>query len=196
MEGYTYTSIPLDFSPLSEMRNLKIRMVTEDIKFEVADNLIDLYSNYLNFIIEQYPDAIISGSLALDLYGLLNRPISDIDLIVNKRPAGVLHKDTYGDENIMTTSDRLGYQYITESFKWRNIFNKRKTYQVDFFLNTGNVKYNTFAFKGRNVKIQDPVQITEQKIAMVNNTENHMFTGKQKHNLDLFVIFKHFNWGL
>jgi uncharacterized protein YjfI (DUF2170 family) len=180
MVGYTYTSIPLDFSPLSEMRNLKIRMVTEDIKFEVADNLIDLYSNYLNFIIEQYPDAIISGSLALDLYGLLNRPISDIDLIVNKRPAGVLHKDTYGDENIMTTSDRLGYQYITESFKWRNIFNKRKTYQVDFFLNTGNVKYNTFAFKGRNVKIQDPVQITEQKIAMVNNAENHMFTGKKK----------------
>jgi hypothetical protein len=194
MVGSVY--IPLDFSPLSEMRNLKIRMVTEDIKFEVADNLIDLYSNYLNFIIEQYPDAIISGSLALDLYGLLNRPISDIDLIVNKRPTGVLHKDTYGDENIMTTSDRLGYQYITESFKWRNIFNKRKTYQVDFFLNTGNVKYNTFAFKGRNVKIQDPVQITEQKIAMVNNAENHMFTGKQKHNLDLFVIFKHFNWGL
>jgi uncharacterized protein YjfI (DUF2170 family) len=196
MVGYTYTSIPLDFSSLSEMRNLKIRMVTEDIKFEVEDNLSNFYSNYLNFIIEQYPDAIISGSLALDLYGLLNRPISDIDLIVNKRPAGVLHKDTYGDENIMTTSDRLGYQYITESFKWRNIFNKRKTYQVDFFLNTGNVKYNTFAFKGRNVKIQDPVQITEQKIAMVNNAENHMFTGKQKHNLDLFVIFKHFNWGL
>jgi uncharacterized protein YjfI (DUF2170 family) len=195
MVGYT-SFPPPDFSPLSEMRNLKIRMITEDIKFEVADNLSDLYSNYLNFIIEQYPDAIISGSLALDLYGLLNRPISDIDLIVNKRPAGVLHKDTYGDENIMTTSDRLGYQYITESFKWRNIFNKRKTYQVDFFLNTGNVKYNTFAFKGRNVKIQDPVQITEQKIAMVNNAENHMFTGKQKHNLDLFVIFKHFNWGL
>ena len=196
MVGSVYTTIPLDFSPLSEMRNLKIRMVTEDIKFEVVDNLSDLYSNYLNFIIGQYPDAIISGSLALDLYGLLNRPISDIDLIVNKRPAGVLHKDTYGDENIMTTSDRLGYQYITESFKWRNIFNKRKTYQVDFFLNTGNVKYNTFVFKGRNLKIQDPVQITEQKIAMVNNAENHMFTGKQKHNIDLFVIFKHFNWGL
>lgn len=196
MVGSVYTTIPLDFSPLSEMRNLKIRMVTEDIKFEVADNLIDLYSNYLNFIIEQYPESIISGSLALDLYGLLNRPISDIDLIVNKRPAGVLHKDNYGDENIMTTSDRLGYQYITESFKWRNIFNKRKTYQVDFFLNTGNVKYNTFIFKGKTVKIQDPVQITEQKIAMVNNAENHMFTGKQKHNIDLFVIFKHFNWGL
>jgi hypothetical protein len=195
MVGYT-SFPPPDFSPLSEMRNLKIRMITEDIKFEVADNLSDLYSDQLNFIIEQYPEAIISGSLALDLYGLLNRPISDIDLIVDKRPAGVLHKDTYGDENIMTTSDRLGYQYITESFKWRNIFNKRKTYQVDFFLNTGNVKYNTFAFKGRNVKIQDPVQITEQKIAMVNNAENHMFTGKQKHNLDLFVIFKHFNWGL
>lgn len=196
MVGSVYTTIPLDFSPLSEMRNLKIRMVTEDIKFEVADNLIDLYSNYLNFIIEQYPESIISGSLALDLYGLLNRPISDIDLIVNKRPAGVLHKDTYGDENIMTTSDRLGYQYITEGFKWRNIFNKRKTYQVDFFLNAGNVKYNTFIFKGINLKIQDPVQITEQKIAMVNNAENHMFTCKQKHNIDLFVIFKHFNWGL
>jgi len=76
-----YISLPpLDFSPLSEMRNLKIRMVTEDIKFELADNLSDLYSDQLNFIIDQYPDAIISGSLALDLYGILNRPISDIDL--------------------------------------------------------------------------------------------------------------------
>jgi hypothetical protein len=193
MVGYT-SFPPPDFSPLSEMRNLKIRMVTEDIKFEVADNLCDLYSEQLKFIIEQYPEAIISGSLALNLYGLIYRDMSDIDLIVDKRPAGVLHKDTYGDENIMTTSDRLGYQYITESFKWRNIFNKRKTYQVDFFLNTGNVKYNTFAFKGRNVKIQDPVQITEQKIAMVNNAENHMFTGKQKHNRDLFSIFKQINW--
>lgn len=204
MVGSVYTTIPLDFSPLGEMRNLKIRMVTEDIKFEVADNLSNLYSDQLNFIIDQYPDAIISGSLALNLYGLLYRDMSDLDLIVDKRPAGVLHKNTYysadgriyGDENIMTTSDRLGYQYITEGFKWRNIFNKRKTYQVDFFLNTGNVKYNTCIFKGRTLKIQDPVQITEQKIAMVNNAENHMFTGKQKHNIDLFVIFKHFNWGL
>ena len=83
-----YTSIPLDFSPLSEMRNLKIRMITEDIKFEVADNLCDLYSEQLKFIIEQYPEAIISGSLALNLYGLIYRDMSDIDLIVDKRPAG------------------------------------------------------------------------------------------------------------
>jgi len=195
MVGYTYTSIPLDFSPLSEMRNLKIRMVTEDIKFEVADNLSDLYSDQLNFIIDQYPDAIISGSLALNLYGLLYRDMGDLDLIVDKRPTGYFHKNSYGDENIETTSVRLGYQNITESFKWRNLFRKRKTYQVDFFIDNDNkVKYNTFIFKGKTLKIQDPVQITEQKIEMVNNADNYQYRAKQKHNRDLFSIFKQINW--
>lgn len=195
MVGYTYTSIPLDFSPLSEMRNLKIRMVTEDIKFKVEDNLSNFYSNYLNFIIEQYPGAIISGSLALNLYGLIYRDMSDIDLILDKRPAGSFHKNMYGDENIETNSIRLGYQYITENFKWKNIFRKRQTFNVDFFLDTDNkVKYNTFIFKGKTLKIQDPVQITEQKIEMVNNADNYQYRAKQKHNRDLFSIFKQINW--
>jgi len=190
-----YTSIPLDFSPLSEMRNLKIRMITEDIKFEVADNLCDLYSEQLKFIIEQYPEAIISGSLALNLYGLIYRDMSDIDLIVDKRPLGNFHKNSYGDENIETNSVRLGYQFITENFKWINIFRKRQTFNVDFFLDTDNkVKYNTFTFKGLNLKIQDPIQITEQKIEMVNNADNYQYRAKQKHNRDLFVIFKNINW--
>ena len=190
-----YTSIPLDFSPLSEMRNLKIRMITEDIKFEVADNLCDLYSEQLKFIIEQYPEAIISGSLALNLYGLIYRDMSDIDLIVDKRPLGNFHKNSYGDENIETNSVRLGYQFITENFKWVNIFRKRQTFNVDFFLDTDNkVKYNTFTFKGLNLKIQDPIQITEQKIEMVNNADNYQYRAKQKHNRDLFVIFKNINW--
>ena len=192
MVGYT---LPLDFSPLSEMRNLKIRMITEDIKFEVADNLCDLYSEQLKFIIEQYPEAIISGSLALNLYGLIYRDMSDIDLIVDKRPLGNFHKNSYGDENIETTSVRLGYQFITENFKWINIFRKRQTFNVDFFLDTDNkVKYNTFIFKGKTVKIQDPVQITEQKIEMVNNADNYQYRAKQKHNRDLFSIFKQINW--
>jgi hypothetical protein len=195
MVGYISLSPPLDFSPLSEMRNLKIRMVTEDIKFEVADNLCDLYLKELDFIIEQYPEAIISGSLALNLYGLIYRDMSDIDLIVDKRPLGNFHKNSYGDENIETTSVRLGYQYITENFKWQNLFRKRKTYQVDHFLDTDNkVKYNTFIFKGKTVKIQDPVQITEQKIEMVNNADNYQYRAKQKHNRDLFSIFKQINW--
>lgn len=191
-----YISLPpLDFSPLSEMRNLKIRMVTEDIKFEVADNLSDLYSDQLNFIIDQYPEAIISGSLALNLYGLLYRDMSDIDLIMDKRPTGSFYKNSYGDENIETTSIRLGYQHITENFKWRNLFRKRKTYQVDFFIDNDNkVKYNTFVFKGKTLKIQDPVQIAEQKIEMVNNADNYQYRAKQKHNKDLFVIFKQINW--
>ena len=195
MVGYTSIIPPHDFSPLSEMRNLKIRMITEDIKFEVADNLSNFYSNQLNFIIDQYPDAIISGSLALNLYGLVYREMSDIDLIVDKRPTGSFSKNSYGDENIETTSVRVGYKHITENFKWRNLFRKRETYQVDFFIDNDNkVKYNTFVFKGKTLKIQDPVQITEQKIEMVNNADNYQYRAKQKHNLDLFVIFKQINW--
>lgn len=194
MVGYTYEEVTSDFSPLSEIRNLKIRMLTEDIKFEVKDNLCTLYSNYLNFIDKQYPDSIISGSLALNLYSLINRDIRDIDLIVDQRPTGVFHKDTYGDENIMTTSDRLGYQYITEDFSWRHLFKKRQIFNVDFFLNKNKVKYNTFIFNKKTYRIQDPVQIAEQKLEMVNNAENYMYASKRKHNVDLFTIFKNLNW--
>jgi hypothetical protein len=192
MVGYT---LPLDFSPLSEMRNLKIRMITEDIKFEVTDDLMNLHSENLKFIIEQYPNSIITGSLALNLYGLIYRDMSDLDLIVDKRPTGSFHKNRYGDENIETTSVRLGYQSITEKFKWKNLFRKRKTYQVDHFLDTDNkVKYNTFTFKGLNLKIQDPIQIAEQKIEMINNADNYQYRAKQKHSIDLFVMFKNINW--
>ena len=37
MVGYTYTEIPSDFSPLSEIRNLKIRLITEDVKFSITN---------------------------------------------------------------------------------------------------------------------------------------------------------------
>ncbi len=73
MVGYTYTEIPSDFSPLSEIRNLKIRLITEDVKFKVFENNFDRYESYLRFIGDQYPDAIISGSLALNLYSLINK---------------------------------------------------------------------------------------------------------------------------
>jgi hypothetical protein len=195
MVGYTYTEIPSDFSPLSEIRNLKIRLITEDVKFKVFENNFDRYESYLRFIGDQYPDAIISGSLALNLYSLINREIKDIDLIVDQRPTGGFHRDRYGDENIPVNSERLGYQYITEDFSWRRIFNKRQTFNVDFFLdNNDKVKYNTFTFNKKTYKIQDPVQIIEQKLEMVNNAENHMFESKRKHNKDLFVFFKNFNW--
>ena len=195
MVGYTYPEIPSDFSPLSEIRNLKIRLITEDVNFKVYENNFDRYESYLRFIGDQYPDAIISGSLALNLYSLINRPIQDIDLIVDKRPTGGFNKNRYGDENIELNSERLGYQYITEYFSWKRFFNKRQTFNVDFFLDKNDkVKYNTFTFNKKTYKIQDPVQIIEQKLEMVNNAENYMYESKRKHNKDLFVFFKNFNW--
>jgi hypothetical protein len=195
MVGYTYTEIPSDFSPLSEIRNLKIRLITEDVKFKVSENTFYRYENHLRFIGNQYPDSIITGSLALNLYSLINREMKDIDLIVDKRPSGGFNKNRYGDENIPVNSERLGYQYITEDFSWKRIFNKRQTFNVDFFLDENDkVKYNTFTFNKKTYKIQDPVQIIEQKLEMVNNAENHMYESKRKHNKDLFVFFKNFNW--
>jgi hypothetical protein len=201
MVGYTYAEIPSDFSPLSEIRNLKIRLITEDVRFKVSENTFDRYESYLRFIGNQYPDSIITGSLALNLYSLINREIKDIDLIVDKRPTGSFHRDRYGDENIEFNSERIGYQYITEEFSWKRIFNKRQTFNVDFFLDENDkVKYNTFTFNKKTYKIQDPVQIIEQKLEMVNNAENrispsmpHMYESKRKHNKDLYVFFKNFN---
>jgi len=223
MVGYTYTEIPSDFSPLSEIRNLKIRLITEDLKFNVCENTLDRYENYLRFVSNQYPDSIITGSLALNLYSLINREMKDIDLIVDKRPTGGFNKNRYGDENIPVNSERLGYRYITEDFSWMHIFNKRQIFSVDFFLDIfqyikedfswkrlfnkrqtfnvdffldsdSKVKYNTFTYNKKTFKIQDPVQIIEQKLEMVNNAQNYMYEGKRKHNKDLFVFFKNLNW--
>ena len=194
MVAYAYSEIPSDFSPLSEMRNMRIRLITEDIKFKVFENNFYRYESYLKHIGNKYPDAIISGSLALNLYSLINREIKDIDLIINQRPSGYFHKDRYGDENIELNSERLGYKYTTEDFSWKHIFRKRQNFTVDFFLEKDKVKYNTFTFNKKTYKIQDPIQIIEQKLEMVNNAENYMYESKRKHNIDLFVFFKNFNW--
>jgi hypothetical protein len=135
----------------------------------------------LDFILVNFKEDIISGSLALNLYGLIDRPIGDIDILIKdkNRFSGyyidnydeVIYMDNY-DEVI---SNRLG----SKEFWWKkNTFSKKRYYIVDFFIDNG-ASYQEFEYKGQLLKVHHPFEVLSQKISMHGG----------KHNHDLYDLF-------
>ena len=64
---------------------------------------------------------IVSGSLALNLYGLIERDINDIDILIDSRfrYSGYYSGQLYGSPNDgeLTMENRLGYIYFEEEVK-------------------------------------------------------------------------------
>jgi hypothetical protein len=194
--------LPADFSIEAENRNLKIRMLTENLLFDVDSDNMERLSKELKFINNKYPNSIISGSLALNLYGLIYRDMKDIDLIIEERQNLHYIKDRYGDENIEMNTERLGCVYVSNKDSFLdliNIFKKKIIYNVDFFLDKeGKTKSFKFCYNGLDFKIQCPVQIIEQKIALNANYLStigvHRLSGTSKHTHDLFNIYKNIDF--
>jgi len=63
----------------SELRNLKIEYVINNNIFHLSSN-VNKFDDELLFIQKKFPNCIICGSLALNLVGILDRPIGDIDI--------------------------------------------------------------------------------------------------------------------
>lgn len=181
--------IDIEFDPLVELRNLKLKMVTEDFKFTIKENMLEKLHDPLDLIKSVFSDDIITGSLALNLYGLLYRDINDIDILIKDvdKYTGY-YNSNYSNDN--DTSNNLGYKLI--SYK-RNLFSRSREFKVDFFKNTS-VKYNTFMYKGVLLKVHDPLEIINEKIKMcelIGTTAK--FSSRRKHKEDLLVIFKLIN---
>ena len=77
---YARNSGDRDF--ISDFRDLKLKLINSDISFTLDQSAVSNYNNELTFISKNFPNEIITGSIALSLFGLINREISDIDILI------------------------------------------------------------------------------------------------------------------
>ncbi len=179
MAIYIKSSYEIDLVP--QFRDLKLKLISGDFQFSISNKSIKKYYNELLLIKKKFTNDIITGSIALNLFGLIDREISDIDILIKDtdRYSGYLN-ETYGDPETGMIDNRLGY--ILFDFK-RGFFYKKRRYEVDFFKDLG-TKYIEFQFEGVKLKIQHPLEIISVKMGM---SRNH------KHYRVLEIIFSKFD---
>lgn len=181
---YEYEPKLSDAQIKAEIRNLKIKIISGEFKVNFSDVNAKKHSEELNFILNKLSkDDIITGSLALKLYGLLDRQTGDIDIFINDKYRYQGYRSSgYGEVSI---DNRLGYKTFVDKGWWP--FSK-KEYEVDFFLNDGSVKYNEMDFNGKKLKIHNPIDIINQKMNIYLKDPS-TYSTSIKHYKDLITIF-------
>jgi hypothetical protein len=179
-----------------EFRNFKLKSINNEIEFKISDSMIDENKELLTFITDTFPNDIITGSLALKLFGLISRKSNDVDILIkDKNRYDNYIIDGYDDE--FTTPNRLGFK----SFKYKKgIFSKEVEYNVDFFEDK-NVSFleftidisTTFHSNIKKIKIHNPLEIMDYKLGIFANPKVGRTTGR-KHNEDLTQIFSQAPW--
>ena len=218
---YDTPSWVIDFEPKSALRDLKIQMITtDDVKFSVSNVNMEVHENELDFLKMACPDDVITGSFALNLYGLINRSCNDIDVLIKDKdryPNAHYYNDHSYSSDVGFSENRLGYKQhvyrkevtinpFLNSFLFPfilvvnyliKVFGNEYIYKVDYFLDN-DVRYNTFEYKGHTYKIHCPLQIMDQKLDMhlKDTNSQHYLSRENKHKKDLFVIFKNINFDL
>ena len=178
-----------------EFRNFKLKSINNEIEFKILDSMIDENKELLTFITDTFPNDIITGSLALKLFGLISRKSNDIDILIkDKTRYDKYIVDDYDDE--FTTPNRLGFR----TFKYKKgIFTKEVEYNVDFFEDKNvpflefDVNVGGFMSDIRKIKIHNPLEIMDYKLAIFANPKVGRATGR-KHNEDLTQIFSQAPW--
>lgn len=167
----------------SELRDLKLKVISNEYKFEINKDSIKQLSNELNFIKSTLPDEIISGSIVLRLYGLIKRDINDIDILLrDKNLYSSYNKRGYcDDENEIL--NRLGFK----TFNYKSWFlSKKRSFKVDFFENP-DAPFDLVNIGGVKLKIHNPMEVINYKLQLCSASSG------AKHNLDLTGIFRYMN---
>lgn len=138
----------------SELRNLKIEYVINNNLFHLSSN-VNKFDDELLFIQKKFPNCIICGSLALNLVGILDRPIGDIDILIDKKEINFI-------------SSELVYHQSYDFYYKKNIFAQTKRFMVYFYENI-NCNYITFNYKNKEIKIQNPIDIIGSKVKVASN---------------------------
>lgn len=152
-----------------EVRNLKLKMLNEDFKFEIKKDRIKKNSKLLNILMKvTKEDDIIIGSLALDLFGLLDRSINDLDISINDGDRYPYYRTGSYDDDL-GYCNRLGYKvvkYVRNYF----FFTIANDIDIDFYKND-NKRFIEFKYKGRMFKVSEPLNVIISK-SEVDNTKN------------------------
>jgi hypothetical protein len=176
----------------TEFRDFKLKVLNNEITFTPSKDALEKHKDVLSFILDNLPNDIISGSIALNILGLLHRPTADVDMIIDdKNRYSEYVKDGYEDDEF-STPNRLGYV----NFKYKKgIFTPEKEYTVDFFHNDYGASFITIEFNKKQIKIHNPLEIMDYKLNMAINSKIIRLTS-EKHNEDLTRIFGQTSWQL
>jgi hypothetical protein len=189
--GSVHTNLLTTSELQTEFRDYKLKVINSEINFTASEKALDNHKDLLYFISDELPDDIISGSLALNIFGLIYRDTNDIDIIIkdkNRYPKYV--KDGYDDVEF-STPNRLGYVEFKHK---RGIFTSEKEYKVDFFHNES-ASFIEVDFNGKKLKVHNPLEIMDYKLNMAINSKVYSSTSR-KHNEDLIRIFGQMSWQL
>ena len=188
----------------AELRNLKIEIVSGERKVEISEAAKKKHAKELRFIGSTFlKEDVITGSLALNLYGLIDRKVGDIDIMIQdpSRYQGYVAGHRYGEpeDGEMKLSNRLGSKIFIELSKGLLRFipflKKGRTWEVDFF--EAEPKYVAFEFEGREYRVQEPMAVVETKCVLEEKSikrvrysyEDDADSPKEKHCRDLMCIF-------
>ena len=168
-----------DWSPY--LRDFKLSIVTGDVELRASQSALKKFDVQLEFIKDEFPYDVITGSLALNIFGFLDREISDIDIMIKDKErysdyhSGMYYRMLKGTE--VDLEKRLGYLTIKhrKAGFWNRLFPKK--YKVDFFEENSS-NYVEVEYKEHIYKVQHPIDILETKSKIVG----------VKHYRDLYCI--------
>lgn len=169
---------------IAGFRDLKIKLIDNPNLFRVDEHNVKKNKEELRIIKKKAPNGIITGSLALSLYGLIDRSANDIDILVDYNDRRnfykIVSKNIYGE---LILANRIG----STKFKvWKFPFSV-KTYILDIFKITGEEKFQEFNFEGHQFKIQNPLEIIQVKMQL--SEKHNLEYSSYKHQRDLNEIF-------
>jgi hypothetical protein len=186
--GSVHTNLLTTSELQTEFRDYKLKVISGEVNFTASAKALDKHKDLLYFISDKLPNDIISGSLALNIFGLIYRDTNDIDILIddkNRYPKYV--KDGYDDE--FSTPNRLGYVEFKHK---RGIFTFEKEHKVDFFHNES-ASFIEVDFNGKKLKVHNPLEVMDYKLNMALNSKVISSTSR-KHNEDLTQIFGQMSW--
>lgn len=168
-----------DWTPY--LRDFKLGIITGDREIKANSENLKRFDEQLTFIKDEFPDDVITGSLGLNIFGFLDREISDIDILIKDKErysgynSGEYYHRTKGNE--LDMDSRLGYLEIKHKKPgiWNKLFPKK--YKVDFFQYSSQ-NYVEVEYKEHIYKVQHPMDILETKSTLAGN----------KHYRDLYCI--------
>lgn len=164
-------------SAIPKIRDLKIKFINGELK--LAPDLSRIFNDELGVIKNNFTNDIISGSLALRIFGLIEKVSKDIDIILTDKDkyAPYIKDDIYYDNGTY-----LGYKTIRYK---KGFFSTYKEFKVDFFLDS-NVNYISVNIDGFDLKIHNLFDILDLKLQMSLNLIKESY----KHKCDLIEILE------
>lgn len=155
----------------AELRDIKINLINgSDFDLTITDENKSRFKNELRFLKETCPNDIITGSLALNLYGIFNRQVKDIDVLIKDKDRHSNYLIAIDQYNLSTPeieeSNRLGYIFI--DYKLPNLFLDK----IEKFLTS---KYPTIDY------------MIEIFLRRTVNTILNIFTQRVNYTLDYFL---------